>query len=494
MPLSLTQDACYAALASRDARFDGQFFVAVSSTGIYCRPICRVRLPAQRNCQFFETAAGAESLGFRPCLRCRPELSTRWCVEHISESLAVNALRLIDQHFAQVDVLSTVCKQLGVTDRHLRRLLHDHIGVTPSQYVQTSRLLFAKQLLTDSKLPISEVAFISGFGSVRRFNDSLKTHYGFTPSNIRKHSKPTKRASSDAKVDKDTVCCRLDVIAPFDFQALLKFHRHRAVKNLEVVDESSYQRALSLRDEVSGKSCVGWYRLSAVSETQLRLEVSRSLSPCMLAVIHIARAQFDLDANPNHWLPSLKSIANSSPGLRVPGGVDGFELAVRAILGQQISVDAATTLVGRIVNKFGEKGNAGGPSRVFPTVNRIAACRLSTLGKLGVIESRARAIQCIAQSIENKELNLSVGSDIDSTRDALLQIPGIGEWTTNYLLMRALRWPDAFIHTDLGIVKAAKQLGVADIKVHAEQWRPWRAYAAMHLWQLQHSHSKEETQ
>jgi len=484
MALSLTNDACYAALASRDARFDGHFYVAVSSTGIYCRPICRVRLPAQKNCEFFESAARAESQGYRPCLRCRPELSTRWCTETISESLAAQGAQLLDEAFTDHDVIQNVSARLGVTDRHLRRLLNEHLGVTPTQYIQTARLLFAKQLLTDTHLPVGEVALIAGFGSVRRFNTLLKSEYGLTPTALRKSQKLSHRQSAQSfgGVD-DAVSCRLTVIEPYDFESLLSFHSRRAIDGLEVVDDHSYLRAIALNHAESDKPILGWYRVTALASNQLQLDVSSSLSRQLARVMAIVRAQFDIDSNPNHWLPALGALAEDAPGLRVPGGIDGFELAVRAILGQQITVEAATTLLGRVVDRLGGQGIKGGPSRVFPTPKTLSRCHLSTLGKLGVIESRGRAIQAIARAVDNQTLNLSPGADVIETRRALKSIPGVGDWTANYLLMRALRWPDAFIDTDLGIVKAANHLGFDDILRQAEQWRPWRAYAAMHLWQ-----------
>jgi len=496
MPLSLSNDDCYTALASRDVRFDGQFFVAVSSTRIYCRPICRVRLPARKNCQFFASAAAAESNGYRPCLRCRPELTSAWCTENISESLATQALHLLDSAFTETSVIDKVSARLGVSDRHLRRLLQQHVGVTPSQYIQTSRLLFAKQLLTDTSLPIGEVAMIAGFGSVRRFNATLKTEYGLTPSHIRKQAPARKTRKSTANITTAEgdgfIACRLNVVAPYDFQALLSFHAARAVPNLEVVTSDYYQRAVhivgsrlanSKTNQEGDNTGLGWYRVSDPTDGQILLEVSPSLRGQLAGVLAIVRAQFDLDANPHHWLHTLGALAKEHPGLRVPGGVSGFELAVRAVVGQQISVAAATTILGRVVEHFGATGSSEGPSHVFPTTETLAQCCITTLGQLGIIKARAKAIQAIAQRIEQGELTLSPGADLNNTREALLAIPGVGQWTTNYILMRAVRWPDAFIDTDLGIIKAAKLLGMGDILQHAEQWRPWRAYAAMHLWQ-----------
>jgi len=489
MPTLLSNDACYTALASRDARFDGQFFVAVKSTGIYCRPICRVRLPAKKNCSFFESVVQAESAGYRPCLRCRPELvagscTAIWCTEGISESLAAHAIQLLDENFTELNVIELVSDKLGVSD-----------------------LLLAKQLLSDTDLLVQEISAVAGFGSVRRFNTLLKSSYGMTPSMLRKSRKKLKlttRADSTAAPSIDTdpdnsadrsltsglnlntddsILCQLSVITPYDFSSLLAFHARRAATGLEWVKNGVYARSIELESPNLNAPSIGWYRIQAIDESRLQLEVSKSLGRELAKVIAIVRAQFDLDANPHHWLPSLGAMAQANPGLRVPGGAGGFEISVRAILGQQVTVTAATTLVGRVVEKFGGHSVSGGPSRTFPSAKTLAHCASEELGRLGIIKSRVKAIQSIAQAVSEGSLNLNPGAEVVETRTQLLKLPGVGEWTTNYLLMRALRWPDAFIGTDLGIVKAAKAQGIDNIEQHAEQWKPWRSYAAMHLWQ-----------
>ena len=481
MATLLSNDAYYCALASRDARFDGQFFVAVKSTGIYCRPICRVRLPAKKNCSFFESVVQAESAGYRPCLRCRPELATRWCTENIGQSLAAQAIQLLDAGFTDTNVIEQVSNKLGVTDRHLRRLLRQHLGVSPVQYIQTRRLLLAKQLLSDTDLLVGDIAEVAGFGSVRRFNALLKSSYGLTPTGLRNSRTKLKlvnRVSTD-----DVILCQLNVITPYDFDSLLAFHSRRAVAGLESVVDGVYSRSIQLQCTQSKQSVVGWYRVHAIGESRLQLEVSKSLSRELAKVIAIVKAQFDLDANPHHWLASLGELAQVNPGLRVPGGVGGFELGVRAILGQQITVAAATTLVTRVVEKYGGFGIDGGPERTFPLAKSLAQCDPFELGELGIIQSRIKAIQSLAQAVWEGSINLTPGADVVETQSRLLKLPGVGAWTTSYLMMRALRWPDAFIGTDLGIVKAAKAKGIDDIQHHAESWKPWRSYAAMHLWQ-----------
>lgn len=484
MTLALNHEACYEALRSRDARFDGQFFVAVSSTGIYCRPICRVRVPASKNCRFFEKAAQAEANGFRPCLRCRPEMTTRWSTEHITESLAEQALKLFDESFTEVDVIGMVSQRLGVSERHLRRLFSQHVGVNPLQYVQTRRLLFAKQLLVDSSLPVGEIALIAGFGSVRRFNTLLRNHYGLTPTQLRRSNARTsarlQRSSEPAR--EDALSCFINVIGPYDFSAMLAFQEVRAVKNLEQVQAGVYSRAVAIENTDTRQLSVGWYSVEAVDDQTIKLTVSNTLSFELAKVMAIAKAQFDLDSNPHHWSASLASLPEHNPGLRVPGGVSGLELAIRAILGQQISVSAATTLVGRLVERFGGEGVEGGPLRTFPTAQVLANSSADALGELGIIRTRAASIKAIAAAIDSGDLELNPGADVQATQKKLMAIPGIGKWTTNYLLMRAVRWPDAFIDTDLGIIKAAEKHGFDDLLSTAEQWRPWRAYAAMQLW------------
>lgn len=495
MGLSLSNAACYAALSSRDARFDGQFFVAVSSTKIYCRPVCRVQLPARNNCRFFESAAQAESNGYRPCLRCRPELATRWSTHSISDSLAIHATELFDASFTDLNVIHDISARLGITERHLRRLLNEHLGVSPSQYVQTRRLLFAKQLLTDTDLAVADVALMSGFGSVRRFNTAIKQAYRLTPTDIRK-SRTQYRVlppTGECGPANDVITCRLSVIPPFDFSHLLRFHERRSIASMETVQHGSYVRAIRLPAQGSRAAVTGWYRVRAINESQLQLEVSRSLSREMSRVIVLVKAQFDLDANPHYWLASLGELADTAPGIRVPGGVSGFEVAVRAILGQQISVEAATRLLTRVVNAFGDDGITGGPDKTFPTPAALASCDKNSLGELGIITSRAKAIQCIAMLILDGKLNLDPGADVAATSRCLSGVAGIGPWTVNYVLMRALRWPDAFVATDLGIIKAADAMGIDDITTWANRFRPWRAYAAMHLWHSLQQHQEGVT-
>ncbi len=487
MGLSLSNDACYAALSSRDARFDGQFLVAVSSTRIYCRPVCRVRLPAQKNCRFFETAAQAEANGYRPCLRCRPELATRWCTHSISESLAIHAIGLFDHSFTETGAIANVSARLGISERHLRRLLNEHLGVSPTQYLQTRRLLFAKQLLTDTDLAIAEIALMSGFGSVRRFNTAVQQVYRLTPSAIRQSRTrcsvvPTVGADCDAQ---DAILCQLKVQPPFDFDLLLAFHERHAISTIESVENGVYTRAVAYSSADSNQQLSGWYRLRAINESQLHLEVSRSLIQKMSSVIATVKAQFDLDANPHHYLSTLGPLAAQNPGIRVPGGVTGFEVAVRAILGQHISVAAGTRCAVRLVQQLGGEGIQGGPARTFPTPDAVASCPSLSFSRMGISEAKTVAIKRVATLISEGSLVLNPGADVSQTTQSLMHIDGIEPYAVNTVLMRALRWPDAFVSTHPELEQAAAAQGVNDINLWADQFKPWRAYAAMHLWHSQ---------
>ncbi len=478
MPTELLNDtdACYRALASRDARFDGRFFVGVSSTGIYCRPVCKVRLPQKHNCTFYQDAATAEQAGFRPCLRCRPELSPGWSTTDISAQLALNAAKLIQERLAFGEPLTHIAARLGITDRHLRRVFEIRFGVRPVQYRQTRRLLLAKALLTDTALPITDIAFSSGFGSVRRFNAALKDHYGLTPGDIR-GNQPTNNNASSALV------LRLPVHQPYNFDAIRSFLASRAIGGLEQVDELHYQRTLSVTTPQG--MVTGWIRVSAHARDQIQLEISRELSAGVATVLTRVRHLFDLDTHPDSYLATLTGVPVSDPGLRLPGAVDGFEIAVRAILGQQITVKAARTLAERFVKRFGARVTFTDDPNLthsFPTVQRIANARINTLASLGIISRRAETIQAIARAIHAQQLDLSPTAPVDDTIKQLKTMRGIGDWTAQYIAMRALRWPDAFPAADYGIMKA---LGVDKPRQAiqlAEPWKPWRAYAVVHLW------------
>ena len=484
----LEPDACYLALKARDARFDGRFFIGVTSTGIYCRPVCNVRLPRRENCRFFNHAAKAESAGFRPCLRCRPELAPQavvWSIQDASSILAHQAARLLDEPEAwgETDLsVENLAGKLGVSDRHLRRIFEAKLGVSPMQYLQTRRLLTAKQLLADTDLPITQVALSSGYASLRRFNAAFVAHYKLNPSQLRRAGS----ASSGRGIG-----VRLGYRPPYDVLAIGAFLQQRQVNTIELVTNDADQTSMgrTLRLQSGGKSYSGWLLAQfEPARSQLVLQVSDSLREALPTVIRRVRGMFDLDADPHAINHVLHASFPMGDGLRVPGALDGFELAVRAVLGQQITVAAARTLAQRLVDKFGDAIATPYPglSRLFPTAAALAQASPDALGALGIVKQRQRAILALAQAVAEGGLQLNAGADVAATTAALTALPGIGDWTAQYIAMRALRWPDAFPSGDVALHNA---LGVRELKQPAREaearsqiWRPWRSYAVLRAW------------
>ncbi|MDR6215562.1 AlkA N-terminal domain-containing protein [Paracidovorax wautersii] len=501
------EDARYLALAARDARFDGRFFTGVTSTGIYCRPVCAVRTPRRENCRFFTLAAQAEKAGFRPCLRCRPELAPRallWSTQDASDILVREALRLLDaQGLAQASAesaapgMAAVAARLGVTDRHLRRIFEAALGVSPLQYVQTRRLLTAKQLLTDTDLPVTQVALASGFGSVRRFNAAFAQHYRLNPTQLRRTGATGTSGNGGATV-------RLAYRPPLDAAALLRFFAQRQITGLEDVGADP-AGPLGLRRTVQlghGPQAVrGWVSAEFDPVRPLvLLRTSDSLLPVLPQVIARVRALLDLDADPAAINAVLHTDFPHGDGLRVPGAFDGFELAVRAVLGQQITVAAARTLAQRLVERFGEPLETPWPTlrRLFPTPAALAAAEGDALGQLGIVRQRQAAIVALAQAVDNGALSLAPSADVPTTTAALCALPGIGDWTAQYIAMRALRWPDAFPAGDVALHKALGVQGAPRPAVAAaaasQAWRPWRSYAVVRAWaQGSASHALSKT-
>ena len=492
----LSDDDCYLALKARDARFDGRFFTAVRSTGIYCRPVCSVRTPKRENCRFFAHAAQAERAGFRPCLRCRPELaphSVQWSMQDASYILAHQAARLLDEPQAwttlsdepQEPSVALLAARLGVSDRHVRRIFEAQLGVSPLQYLQTRRLHTAKQLLADTALPITQIALMSGYASVRRFNAAFVAHYKLNPTQLRRKGVISK-ASADAGI---TV--RLGYRPPYDAAAILAFFSRRSIAAMEFIADSDQGTVArrTFRTESGGKVQAGWLQVRFdEARAQLVLTVSDSLLAVLPLVIRRVRARFDLDADPVAINRVLRADFPGGEGLRVPGSMDGYELAVRAVLGQQITVAAARTLAQRLVDQFGETIATPWPelNRLFPTPAILAAASADALGQLGIVKQRQVAITSIARAVTDQHLQLHGGADVQATVLALKALPGVGDWTAQYIAMRALRWPDAFPAGDVALHKA---LGVQHLKNparHAERasqaWRPWRSYAVMRLW------------
>ena len=483
------QDNCYLALKARDARFDGRFFTGVTSTGIYCRPICSVKTPRRENCRFFQHPATAENAGFRPCRRCRPELapsSLVWSIQDASTILAQQAARLLDapQDWGETDPsVQALAAKMGVSDRHVRRIFEAHLGVSPMQYLQTRRLLTAKQLLTDTDLPITQVALSSGFASVRRFNAAFVAHYRLNPTQLRK-------VGAEHDPGQGSVV-RLGYRPPYDLQALGRFLQQRSIRSVEHVDDSGETpRVLrTLRLQTAGKTQAGWLAVQFdAARNQLLLRVSDSLREVLPLVIRRVRQVFDLDADPQAINAVLHASFPLGDGLRVPGAFDGFELAVRAVLGQQITVAAARTLAQRLVDKYGTPITTphAALTHLFPDAATLAEATADDLGSLGIVKQRQRAISALAHAVAHGALQLHANADVAATLAALQELPGIGDWTAQYIAMRALRWPDAFPSGDIALHNA---LGVREHKHPAREalarssaWQPWRSYAVVRAW------------
>jgi AraC family transcriptional regulator of adaptative response / DNA-3-methyladenine glycosylase II len=496
--LTNDSDACYLALKARDARFDGCFFTGVSSTGIYCRPVCRVRTPKRENCRFFQLAAQAEQAGFRPCLRCRPELAPRmflpgtastpaWSMQDASSILAVQAAALMDSPspFGTPPLtIQSLADKLGISDRHLRRIFESQFGVSPLQYLQTRRLLTAKQLLADTPLAISRVADMSGFASVRGFNAAFAKHYGLNPTQLRRSHEP-----GNGVAKRDGIQVRLAYRPPYDVQAMLRFFAQRQITGIDVITPERNSLAKSVALPHGKHMATGWI-IAKFDEArcQVALQVSEGLSEVLPEVITRVRALLDLDADPQAINPCLHADFPEGDGLRVPGTLDGFELAVRSVLGQQITVAAARTLADRLVVRFGEpiKTPLAGLNRLFPSAQVLAAASGDELGSLGIVKARQAAIQALASSVASGQLCLDAGVNIHSTLLQLQALPGIGDWTAQYIAMRALRWPDAFpagdvaLHKALGVLGQARPAQAALAASHT--WQPWRAYAVVRAW------------
>jgi AraC family transcriptional regulator of adaptative response / DNA-3-methyladenine glycosylase II len=481
--MTLDSDICYRALRARDARFDGRFFVAVSSTRIYCRPICTVKPPKRENCRFFPSAAAAESSGYRPCLRCRPELAPGNASVDATTRLAQAAATMMEDRTLDQDGLEAIAARLGITDRHLRRAFGAEFGVSPVEFAQTQRLLLAKRLLTDTALPVTEVAFASGFGSVRRFNALFRQRYRLRPGELRVHRHGA--AAGDA------LQFELSFRPPFDWPAVSAFLGTRATSGVEALEGGCYRR--TVRVETDGKERAGWIAVGlSPRKPTLRVALSASLVKALPPVLARVKALMDLACNPAEVAQALGTLAKRHPGLRVPGAFDGFEMAVRAILGQQVTVAAATTVAGRFAAAFGDAIATPFPSltTLFPTSATVAELPPSRIARLGMPGARARTIVALARAVADERVVLAPSADVETTLEALRALPGVGEWTAQYIAMRALSWPDAFPHTDLGMMKALGARSASDVLAKGEAWRPWRAYAVMHLW---HSLTKELT-
>jgi AraC family transcriptional regulator of adaptative response / DNA-3-methyladenine glycosylase II len=477
------REACYRALLTRDARFDGRFFTAVRTTGIYCRPICPARQPNLCNVIFMPSAAAAEAAGFRPCLRCRPETSPDIAAWHGTSSTVTRALALIAAGALNGGDVDGLASRLGMGERQLRRLFQKHLGASPNAVAQTRRSLFAKQLITDTQLSMTDVALAAGFGSVRRFNDTFQKLYGRAPRTLR-------RSEAAWPAGASAVTLTLPYKPPYDWSAMIGFLSARAIPGVEHVRPGLYARTICIGEahgtiEVRpAKPRQGRHALLAT----IRFPAITALP----AIVDRIRRIFDLGADPiviEEQLsrdPRLAPLVAARPGLRVPGAWDGFELAVRGILGQQITVKAATGLAGKLSAAYGTPLPSSDRclSFIFPFPGQLAGADLAAT--LGMPRARAAAISSMAAAVLADPGLFAPAQGLEHAVTRLRALPGIGEWTAQYIAMRALREPDAFPAADIGLLRAVATAtgrpNPAQLLLRAEAWRPWRAYAAVHLW------------
>ena len=476
----------YKALTSRDPRFDGVFFVGVTSTGIYCRPICPAKKPKAGNCRFFDTPQQAEHAGFRPCLRCRPELAPGSAPVDDAQRIARLMVQRLEEGALDENAgLEEIAARFELSSRQIRRIVQKQLGVPPIQLLLTRRLLLAKQLLTETNLPITDVAFASGFSSLRRFNDAFSGRYGMAPTRLRKSATD----SGPTIVGSPTSRLRLSYRPPYDWNGILAFLAARALQGVEHVTGDAYARTVQLGE------ATGWIRVTQSKEAHaLILEFTHGLTPVLPGLLSRVRALFDLDARPDliakHLRkdPRLASAVRAHPGVRVPGAFHGFELGVRAIIGQQVTVKAATTIACRFVEAFGDPliTPVTELRRLTPRPARIAAATVDDIARHGIIAARAKSIIALANAQESGALCLDGGlhRNADDAIRRLTELPGIGEWTAHYIAMRALRWPDAFPKGDIAIRNNLGGVTAKAAEALSQVWRPWRSYAVMHVWRM----------
>jgi len=484
-------DTLYRAMRSRDPRFDGRFYIGVTSTGIYCRPICPAQTPQPENVRFYRCAAAAEAAGFRACRRCRPDTSPGSAEWNVRGDLAARALRLIAAGVVDSEGVDGLASRLATSPRHLHRQLVAEVGAGPLALARTRRAQTARLLIDQTDLPVTDVAFSAGFASIRQFNDTIRAAFGTTPTDLRRRRAPLLDSTGG-------MVLRLRHRTPFDADGLLGYLGQRALPGVEEAAEGTFRRVLVLpRSTAVAELELHPAAAGASGEVRLRLRLDdlRDLS----VAVQRCRWLLDLDADPaavGEVLgadPLLAPLVAARPGLRVPGAVSGVELAVRAILGQQVSVAGARTLAGRLVKALGEPLPPqetevdGGLTHRFPTAEALATLDPGTpQAGLGLTRARLAAIRALGQAVAAGDLDLDRGADREATERTLLALPGIGPWTAAYIAMRALGDPDALPAADLGLRRAMERHGLpgdpASVRARAERWRPWRAYAVLHLW------------
>lgn len=479
----------YRALKAQDRRFDGRFFTCVTSTGIYCRPVCPAPTPKRGNCVFVRSAAEAEAAGFRACLRCRPETAPGSPAWLGTGATVKRGLRLIAETAAEGRSVEDLAERLGVGSRHLRRLFNEKLGASPKAIAQTERFAIARQLLVETDLPVAEVAHSAGFGSIRRFNDATRKAFGMPPSQLRRSRRTAASSRDFSEVKTPRIRLVLGYRPPYAWQAMLDYLRMRAIPGVEQVSSETYARTVRV-DEVSGRMLVR----NEAARNRLVVEFALDRQVVLGTAVQRVRDIFDLDASPTEIGEHLGGdsllgpMVEKSPGLRVPGCWDMFELCLRAVIGQQISVRGAITLLGRMTRAFGqsiaENASETGedsqqPARLFPSPADIA---VSDLAGIGLTRARERTIVALAQAFVDDPAFIHPAMDVEEAQRRLLAIPGIGPWTANYITLRAVPDADAFPTADLGLLKAAGVDNGKALAAMAENWRPWRGYAVIYLW------------
>jgi len=487
--MTLDAAVCYRALASRDARFDGRFFTGVTTTGVYCRPICPARTPARGNVRFYGCAAAAEADGFRPCRRCRPDTAPGTPAWQGAPATVARGLRMIRDGALDEEGIDRFAARLGLGARQVRRLFEAHVGAPPTEIARTRRVHFARTLVDDPSLRLADIAFAAGFQSVRQFNHAFRQTFHAAPRTLRRSTR-----AQGPPGDTGGVALRLAFRPPFDFAWLLGLLAGRAAPGVERAERDVYRRTVAIG------GAAGWIEVTRgdlgdrrpEDLRYLQVRASANLAPHLLRVASGVRRVFDLDADPSAIGRALSSDARlaravrARPGLRVPGSWDPWEIAMRAIIGQQISVEAATTIVGRIVARAGTLVETPfeGLTHLFPPPQEVAAADLSGIGMPG---ARVATLTRVAAGLADGTIRLEAGGSHEETVRALCAIKGIGPWTAEYIALRALGEPDAFPAGDLGLRKAlggGTPVTEKDAAAAAEAWRPWRGYAAMYLWSV----------
>jgi AraC family transcriptional regulator of adaptative response / DNA-3-methyladenine glycosylase II len=467
---------CRQAILARDARFDGRFFTGVLTTGVYCRPVCPARPPKAQNCRYYPSAAAAQADGFRPCLRCRPETAPGQGAWRGASNTVTRAVSLIDAGALDDGDVDALAGRLGVGERHLRRLFLKHLGAAPISVAQTRRVHIAKQLIHETQLPMAEIALAAGFGSVRRFNETMLALFGRPPTELRRAAG---KAGASAHAG---ITLSLGYRPPYDWDALLGFLALRAIPGVERIEGGVYRRTIEMGVAVGSLAVA-----HEPERNRVRATIRFPDLAALPRIIARVRRIFDLDADPETIGAALSNDARlaplvaARPGLRVPGAWDGFELAVRAILGQQITVTAATKLAGAIAERWGAPFDGEGLTRVFPRPDALAGAVIG-----GMPGTRAGAIAKLAAAAAADPDLIERAEDLDASIRRLVALPGVGEWTAQYIAMRALREPDAFPAADIGLMRAMDDGGgrpsPQTLLARSQSWRPWRAYAALHLW------------